>query len=517
MVDSVSNPRFVNPNAPNPGQPNPAGIGAQPLAGDLAAQVTALRRDQEREKMFKKDAGGYDLKAKMHGRVAVAGSWTQALAGLLGEGASAYMGRKNEKEEKRLAKEQTDLQSNLVQAMVEAPDEESRMQVVGEAIAAGGGAAKVGIGLVSDMLKKGTTTWKLGEVYDAETGRKKKMFYNPADPSQMIDVGGQAPEDGDKPTTKARQIQELVRSGRYNEQQATELVYGANTVSQDSEGNPRLVSKVRPGGGTVAPAGQPVARPGGAVGTVQAPAATAGSAVPTAPPEAQVNSYIEQGHTPDAAKKFVQEDSNYEAQFLPGAQYGPPLGGKSVQIKSAQRLRKDKASLRKELAQNKIPNLIDAVRGADEVLAMYKDKDLPGFGGLITPMPDSMVSAEGRRTRAAIARVRNIVLAERSGAAVTDQELGRLQQEMQQNTFASDADIRAGMKVAQAYTQRLAQMYASDVLLRDVAPSVFDYYRRSTGALPGPGREPATTTQGSDGRGPQERARDVSSFFPSHN
>jgi len=467
---------FINPNAAPAGSAPQAPVRAMPNPGDHAGDIEELRMQQALAKRMR--GGQHDLGAKMFGRVAVGPSWTQALSNVMQEGASAYMDKKNTQTAKKLKKEGDEIQSTLVEAMLTAPDDNSRMRVLGQAMSAGGTAEKVGMGLLTSMMKSNTTDWKLGEVYD-DKGRKQKIFYNPKDPTSQMKIGGAELDGGQKPSTAKKKFDELMATGRYTEDQARAIAYSTHQLGQDAEGNSRLLAKF-PG----ASRGRAAANPQpSSVKPVEAPG-TPNDAVPVAgQPHAQAL-------TPEAAQGVTVEDTAYKSLFDVGSIYGPPSPGQRVGPKAMKRLNDDKRNLRKELAANKVTGLIEAVDGLEAVLAPFEGKDLPGFGGILgigSHTPNFMTSKEGKAVRASVAKVKNLILAQRSGLAVTDNELSRLNMELSQNALATDEDVRNGMDIARRYARRIALRYASDPLLRDVDPYVFKYHRKyNFGGEPAP-------------------------------
>lgn len=121
----------------------------------------------------------------------------------------------------------------------------------------------------------------------------------------------------------------------------------------------------------------------------------------------------------------------------------------------------DKEAARKEAAVEKevtkfsttlqkegIPEIETALQGAEAIFSKYTDpktgkaKDIPGIGPIKNALPDWAVSSEGKDARESLAAVANIVLAARSGAAVTDQELRRLARELSNSVGAGPDDMQ---------------------------------------------------------------------------
>jgi hypothetical protein len=107
------------------------------------------------------------------------------------------------------------------------------------------------------------------------------------------------------------------------------------------------------------------------------------------------------------------------------------------------------------LQKEGIPELETAVSGVENVLKLYDTTgpdgktvvgDAPGVGRLAGALPAFMLSEEGNNLRQAVAQVRNIVLSARSGAAVTDQELRRLVEELGTGMGQSEESLRTGLQ-----------------------------------------------------------------------
>lgn len=98
------------------------------------------------------------------------------------------------------------------------------------------------------------------------------------------------------------------------------------------------------------------------------------------------------------------------------------------------------------LQKEGIPDLDKAIADAEGAVGRYKEGDVPGVGRLTGAVPSALLSDEGNDVRQAVAAVRNIVLNARSGAAVTDQELRRLVEELGTGVGQSEAALRRGLK-----------------------------------------------------------------------
>jgi hypothetical protein len=115
------------------------------------------------------------------------------------------------------------------------------------------------------------------------------------------------------------------------------------------------------------------------------------------------------------------------------------------------------------LQKEGIPELETAVSGAEGAISRYKEGEVPGVGPLKNAVPDALMSDEGKDVRQALAAVRNIVLSARSGAAVTDQELRRLVEEIGTGTGKTEADLRRGLKRIRERVDKIKENAAAGV------------------------------------------------------
>ena len=91
------------------------------------------------------------------------------------------------------------------------------------------------------------------------------------------------------------------------------------------------------------------------------------------------------------------------------------------------------------------------------------DSDLPGIGAMDANMPDFMKDAIQKRASSAISAIENTLLSERSGAAVTDQEMARMRKELANYDKASnDAEaLRALDRLRSVYDETMRRIYSS--------------------------------------------------------
>ena len=105
-------------------------------------------------------------------------------------------------------------------------------------------------------------------------------------------------------------------------------------------------------------------------------------------------------------------------------------------------VQKYSATLQKE----GIPEMEAAVSSVESIIGRYRTGTVPGVGRAAGAIPSALLSDDGNDVRQAVAAVRNIVLNARSGAAVTDQELRRLVEELGTGLGQSESALRRGLQ-----------------------------------------------------------------------
>lgn len=111
--------------------------------------------------------------------------------------------------------------------------------------------------------------------------------------------------------------------------------------------------------------------------------------------------------------------------------------------KNLDRVDKKVNAFSKELDKTNVPQFESLLGDIEADIAKFKD--IPGYGGIMGNLPTFLQSEEGRALRQKIATLRNLTLKDRSGAAVTNQELTRLLEELGTGYFKTDADLTRGL------------------------------------------------------------------------
>lgn len=111
--------------------------------------------------------------------------------------------------------------------------------------------------------------------------------------------------------------------------------------------------------------------------------------------------------------------------------------------KNLDRVDKKVTAFSAQLDKTNVPQFESLLSDIEADIAKFKD--IPGYGGIMGNLPTFLQSEEGRALRQKIATLRNLTLKDRSGAAVTNQELTRLLEELGTGMLKTDADLKRGL------------------------------------------------------------------------
>lgn len=115
----------------------------------------------------------------------------------------------------------------------------------------------------------------------------------------------------------------------------------------------------------------------------------------------------------------------------------------AADAKNLDRVDKKVTAFATQLDKTNVPQFESLLGDIEADIAKFKD--IPGYGGIMGNLPTFLQSEEGRALRQKIATLRNLTLKDRSGAAVTNQELTRLLEELGTGYFKTDADLTRGL------------------------------------------------------------------------
>lgn len=98
-----------------------------------------------------------------------------------------------------------------------------------------------------------------------------------------------------------------------------------------------------------------------------------------------------------------------------------------------------------QLDKTNIPQFESLLSDIEADIARFQKGDIPGYGPVSGNLPQFMLTREGQMLRQKIAQLQNLTLKDRSGAAVTNQELQRLLNEIGTGVFSTDDQLRSGL------------------------------------------------------------------------
>lgn len=105
----------------------------------------------------------------------------------------------------------------------------------------------------------------------------------------------------------------------------------------------------------------------------------------------------------------------------------------------------DARHLSEALNKEGLGELDSVVDDLESRIEMDGKGDIAGFG-LTAAVPDFKLSKPGQRNRQAVAALRNVILKARSGGSVTEDEAGRMLEEIGGGITRTDAQLRTGLK-----------------------------------------------------------------------
>lgn len=113
--------------------------------------------------------------------------------------------------------------------------------------------------------------------------------------------------------------------------------------------------------------------------------------------------------------------------------------------KTQEQLDKKVNSFSTQLDKTNIPQFESLLSDIEGDIARLQKGDIPGFGPVAGNLPQFLLSREGQLLRQKIATLQNMTLKDRSGAAVTNQELNRLLNELGTGVLSTDDQLRSGL------------------------------------------------------------------------
>lgn len=117
----------------------------------------------------------------------------------------------------------------------------------------------------------------------------------------------------------------------------------------------------------------------------------------------------------------------------------------SRENKATEALDKKVNALSTQLDKTNIPQFESLLSDIEADISRFAKGDIPGYGPVAGNLPQFMLTREGQMLRQKIAQLQNLTLKDRSGAAVTNQELQRLLNEIGTGVFSTDDQLRSGL------------------------------------------------------------------------
>ncbi|MBB4226025.1 hypothetical protein [Variovorax guangxiensis] len=117
----------------------------------------------------------------------------------------------------------------------------------------------------------------------------------------------------------------------------------------------------------------------------------------------------------------------------------------SEDSKNTANLEKKVTAFSTQLDKTNIPQFEALLGDIEAEVSKYSQRgDIPGYGATGS-LPQFLLSSEGKELRQKIAQLQNLTLKDRSGAAVTNQELQRYLNEIGTGAFANDKQLLTGL------------------------------------------------------------------------
>jgi hypothetical protein len=176
--------------------------------------------------------------------------------------------------------------------------------------------------------------------------------------------------------------------------------------------------------------------------------------------------------------------SGKDATVKRSGEEAPPklVNGKTAGQKRDEEVFKAKDKLREAYEKTGVANAITMLNDVSgKIGGVDGQGDIAGYGstGLT---PQFLLTPAGKEIRTSLAGLRNIILKDRSGAAVSNQEFDRLKDEIGGGTFSTDADLRSKLKrMGEIVAQHARNIDATFDGDPEVPKTAFEQYRQAGG------------------------------------
>lgn len=185
----------------------------------------------------------------------------------------------------------------------------------------------------------------------------------------------------------------------------------------------------------------------------------------------QGNTYLFDTRTPgQPVSEDVVGQVSPHVPKTPGGEYKvePVIKGTRVERERAKAV-KDLSDDMGKTGAPRLENILSRIEAALSPAISKKGEvvgDIPGYGATAA-LPDWAITREGQDLRQDLVKLFNIELAERSGAAVTKQELDRLRDEFKAGMFKTDRQLVQGIRnyrsLLEDYKKAVFAGYGEDV------------------------------------------------------
>jgi len=266
------------------------------------------------------------------------------------------------------------------------------------------------------MLTKMTQPRKLEvkQAYDETTGRPTHWLTDMTTGERIEKFGG---TERAEPTPQERQIELLKRKG-LSEQESISLVYDMRSYLPNATGGVSPINKMDLYGSGPQPSN-----------LARALATGAGGGVGTA----------QQGQAAASGGGAAPQGAYGRPAGMPGAVSGDPTN-----VAGQAALLKDMTAYGEKIQPfNAIEAALKPVEG---ILAEYGDKPIPGVGYLGNLGPSQVFDQEGQNNQVHINALRNMLLSETAGKAMTRSEIEKVMEALGSSMFQSEGSFRTGMQ-----------------------------------------------------------------------
>lgn len=157
-----------------------------------------------------------------------------------------------------------------------------------------------------------------------------------------------------------------------------------------------------------------------------------------------------------------QQDLNQQRDFMRGVAQDRMAGTQAQRDQSNEFARQKQATVLSTLvAKSGIPEADQILSQIEGIMQKYPAGKLPGYGRVEGLLPTAMLPEDAQSLRQAVAQLANVKLKQRSGAAVTDQEMMRFKQELGTSTAVPEERIRQGITSMRKLIESEKRNYAA--------------------------------------------------------